>query len=174
MIGKPHPFNLMTYKRPRNVFHVLWLVALLLCLHPGLSHADSVDITLPASVSFTVTNITQSTTGSPNPSTVSYDPYVPGTGTTLHISIKADSADFTRPVEAGGFIAAAGISWTAGAPSGGGSTFSGQLSSDSYTEVYQGIPTSNSFNLTWTLGSLDSSVRAGLHLLSATWKLESL
>ncbi len=150
------------------------LAAVCLLLASARCIADSVDITLPGAVSFTIMDISQSTTGSPDPSAVSFTNYTPGTGTTLHISIQASTSDFTRPTPAGGAIPATSLSWSAGAPTSGGSTFSGSLSALSYTEVYRGGVASNSFNLTWTLAPLDPGVRAGTHTLTATWRIESL
>lgn len=128
----------------------------------------TVDITLPGTISFTAMNITQSATGSPDPCVVEYSAY--NGGGTLKISIQAGSAYFTRPGGAGWEIPASNVSWTA---SGGGSS-SGTLSSSSFTQMYSGTAVASSFSLTWHLAALDASVRAGLHTITATWKIESL
>lgn len=144
------------------------------CLYCVACHADSVNVTLPPSVSFMVTDITQSTTGNPSPTAVTFTDYAPGGGSNLHISIQSSAADFTKPGDAGTAIPAAKLSWNAGSPSAGGATFSGTLSAVTYTEVYHGNAASNSFDLTWTLAPLDPTIRAGTHALVATWKVESL
>ncbi len=133
---------------------------------------DSVDITLPASISFNVTDITKATTGLPSPCIVSYSNY--NGGANLRITIQALQDYFTRPTEAGGSIYVNYIGWTAGSPSQGGATYSGQLLDTDNAYVYEGSAVSNSFPLTWTLDPLDPSVCAGMHVLIAKWTIESL
>ena len=132
-------------------------------------------MTIPTSVSFFVTDVSLSTTGTPNPSTASFTDAVLTSGNALRMSIQADATNFTRPVEAGGSIPATNLSWTiSGATNGQG--FAGTLSATGYTKVYESNPdaTSGSVNLTWSLAAPGATVRAGAHTLIATWKLESV
>lgn len=158
-------------KRPAAV---LILLPVVLMLTLGMvAHASSVDITLPVSVTFVIPNVSQDTTGSPNPTTISYSAY---TGGTLRISLIADTSDFVRPSGAGGSIPASNILWTVGglADPGGGTAYAGTLNSTSYTTIYEGTALANSWDTTWTLSAPGASVRAGIHSLTATWKIESL
>jgi hypothetical protein len=140
-------------------------------LWAGMSAADSVDITLPVSVNFIVTDVGSSTAATVNPTQVSYANF---DGLNLRMSIKADSAHFTRPVEAGGYIHANLISWTCSGSGPGGTTHNASLQDSSYTAVYDGTAASNSFDMTWSLSVITEAVHAGDHILTGTWKLESL
>lgn len=132
-------------------------------------------MTIPASVSFSVTDVTIATGGTPSPATASFEDAVLASGDALRMSIQADATNFTRPVEAGGYIPASNLSWTInGATNGQG--FAGTLSATAYTEVYESNPdaTSGSVNLVWSLAAPGGGVRAGAHMLTATWKIESV
>jgi len=132
--------------------------------------ADSVDITLPAAMTFVVSDLGASTGATQNPTTINYSNLV---GSNLRIGIRADAANFTRPAEAGGYIQASLVSWTSSGCGAGGTAYDGYLQQGSYTTVYEGTAASNSFDMTWTLGIITQAVRAGDHTLTATWKLES-
>lgn len=141
-------------------------------LAPAIEAADSVRITLPAAVSFAVTNVGNSTVGTPNPSAVSFSSLNVLATNVLRISVKAD-ADFTPP--SGTAIPASKISWTtSSATNGTGSN--GTLSTSTYTQLFQSNLTkkSGSVNVTWTLGAPGTGIRAGSHVLTLRWKLESV
>jgi len=59
---------------------------------------------------------------------------------------------------------------------GNGTGSAGTLSAVSYTQVFQREPgyTSGGTEVGWTLGAVGASVFAGDHILTATWKVESL
>lgn len=132
---------------------------------------DTVDISLPAAVTFVVGDISASTDAVQNPTQVSYSNF---TGTNLRISIKAENADFTRPIEDGGYIHANLVSWTCTGCGPGGTTHNGSLQGGSYVDIYDGTAASNSFDITWTLATITEAVHAGDHSLTSTWKIESL
>jgi hypothetical protein len=138
----------------------------------GLSAAETVKITLPAAISFSVTNVSINTVGSPNPTAVSFSN---GTLTVLHglrISVIALS-NFVPP--SGTAIPAANISWTtSGATNGVGSN--GVLSTSAYVQLYQGTKAkqSGSVNVTWTLAAPGTPLVSGSHRLTMRWKLEAL
>jgi hypothetical protein len=134
---------------------------------------ETVTIAVPPVVSFSVTDVSRSTTGSPSPTTISFSQASLTFGKALRVSVQADASGFTPPN--GASIAAAKVSWiTVGAGSGTGSN--GTLSATSYTLVFQSnpSPTSGHADLEWTLAAPGSGIRAGIHQLTIRWKLESI
>jgi len=144
-------------------------------VRPPWAAADSANVTLPTMVSFQVSNVNLATTGSPDPTLVSFEDASIPPGYAVRISIQANSTDFTPPVEAGTTIPASYISWTTSG-SINGTGYSGTLSATSFTVILLGNTnaTSASTNVSWTLDPLPEGVRAGSHTLNATWKIESL
>ena len=141
-----------------------------------LSFCDSVDIFLPVSIDFVVMDIHASTAGMPDPTTLSFSNADLSPGSSLRISLKADTENFTKPSSNGDSIPVNYVSWsTSNATNGVG--YPGTLGFSSFSVVYQSVPdaSSGSVDLSWTLESLDQlSIRAGAHFLSATWKVESI
>jgi len=134
----------------------------------------SVNVTVPASVSFAVTRVNVSTTGSPNPFTVSYVGAVHFTGLAFRISVKAVASSFTPP--AGPSIPASKVSWSIVSAQ-NGTGYNGTLSSTAYTIVYQSVvePSSGGVSLTWSLAAPGAGgLRAGNHTLTLTWRLEAV
>lgn len=134
---------------------------------------ETVDITLPANVSFDVVKVNETTEA--NSVTLSYVDANLNSGNYLRISIKANATDFTRPSNAGDYITASSVSWTTSNAQ-GGSGVNGTLSSDTYHVVYESIanPTSGSLSIIWRLAAPGAGIRAGDHTLNGTWKIESL
>jgi len=137
---------------------------------------EMVNITVPSTVSFAVTDISRSTTGAPTPTTVRFSnailiPALPPR--VLRISVKADAATFTPP--SGSSISSSKVSWAVFGAN-GGTGFSGVLSSSSYAIVFQSQPPSLSgqVNLGWTLAPPGSGIRSGNHQLTIRWKVESI
>jgi hypothetical protein len=125
-------------------------------------------------VSFWVTDITAPTDGAPDPTTVSFSNASLNGGSSLRISVSADSATFAVP-GGGTAIPASALSWIAsGAVGGAGS--SGTVDSASYTQVYQSDanPSSGSVDLSWQLSALPAGVAAGDHTLTVRYRFESL
>ena len=151
----------------------LGAATVLLVLWPlGLTSApETVRITLPASVTFAVTNVSANTVGAPNPTSIMFNQASLIAGHGVRISVKADS-DFVPP--SGTAIPASKVSWTiTNAVQGVGSN--GVLSTSAYGQVYQGNankPT-GSVNVSWTLAAPGTSVRAGNHTMTMRWKMES-
>jgi hypothetical protein len=140
----------------------------------GADAADTVRITIPASVTFTVNNISASTTGTPASFTVSFDTAKLKHTDALRISVKANAADFTPPSGATK-IPASNVTWTTGSAVGGTGS-SGTLSFSQYSQVYQSNvdPSSGSVQITWRLTGAPAGIRSGSHTLSLTWKLEAV
>ena len=137
--------------------------------------AETVNIiTLPTAVSFAVTNVSISTTGAPNPSTIAYDSLKVLGRHALRISLQATAAGFTPPAGIA-TIPASNVSWTTSNAI-HGTGFSGTLSSVAYVVVFQSdiAYVSGGVDLTWQLAAPGASIRAGNHTLVARWKLESI
>jgi len=153
--------------------HVLVVAAgLLLCGLRLDSAPDTVKITVPAAVSFAVTNVNVNTVGAPSPTTFSFSQLSVLAGHVLRIGVKADS-NFVPP--SGASIPASNVSWTTtGASNGTGS--SGVLSTSAYSQLFQSTLTkkAGSVDVTWTLSSPGTPLRAGNHVLTVRWKLESI
>lgn len=134
--------------------------------------AEQADITVPATVTFTVNNVSASTPGSGD---VSVTSIVLFDGNALKISLKADADDFTAAT--GGTVtwAASDISWVAGIWTNNGIGVPGTLST-AYAEVATSADNapSTSSTIAFILAAKPTVNRAGNHTLTATWKFEAL
>jgi hypothetical protein len=148
------------------------LLAALGFLASTAAFAESVNITLPSTVAFNVTNVTLNTGG--GTSAISYTSASLTLTHRLRIRIRADAAQFTPPAGAS-TIPAANVSWTTSGAS-GGTGYSGTLTAASFTRVFLSnpSPTTGSVNVTWTLSAPGASIRAGSHRLTAHWRVESV
>lgn len=126
---------------------------------------ETVDITLPTNINFSVTDVTQATSG--GTTTISYANAQLLTDHKLAISLQANSDLFTPT--AGTAIPVGKVSWTGGTP--------GTLTNTQFRQVYlSGMnPTTGSVDITWQLAPLTglTGLRAGTQTLTATWKVES-
>ena len=133
-----------------------------------------VNVTVPAFVSFAVTNVNVSTTGSPNPFTISFTKADHFNKLAFRISVKAVAGSFTPP--AGSSIPASNVSWSIVSAQ-NGTGYNGTLSSTAYTIVYQSVlePSRGSVSLTWSLAAPGAGgLRVGDHTLSLSWRLEAV
>ena len=137
---------------------------------------QTVRVTVPAGVSFAVTNASASTAGSPASTPVTYSqPKSFAKTDRLRISVRADASTFSGPGTT--HPAASNVSWTATATDGTASN--GTLSSSAYTQVYQSpanlkATDSATISLAWTLASiLAPGLRSGAHTLQIRWKFEA-
>jgi hypothetical protein len=133
---------------------------------------DSVSITLPTAITFTAST-TGAVTGTPSPTTITFDSAVLQLGRVLRISVLADSASFTGPD--GASFPSSSVSWTVSNVS-GGSAAAGTLSASSYTQIFQSnvLTLSGGFDVDWTLASVAGVQRGGTHTVTLRWKLESV
>jgi hypothetical protein len=141
---------------------------------PGAHASDKVDITIPASVSFAVNNISATTTGTPVTFTVSFSNAKLKHTDALRISVMANSTAFTPP-NGTTQIPASTVTWTtSNAVHGAGSN--GTLNATQFTQVYQSDldPSSGSVAITWRLTGAPVGIHSGSHTLSLTWKLEAV
>jgi hypothetical protein len=148
--------------------------ALLLLTAASANAQATVTVTVPPSVGFFVTNVSMSTTGSPNPATLSYTAAVIPVGQVLQFSLKADASAFTSP-SPGAAIAASDVSWATSSAS-GGTGFSGTLSDTTWGPVFTSttLPVTGSVDLTFTLAPPAAGIRSGAHTLTMRWKIESM
>jgi len=142
-----------------------------LLARPAAQSGDSVSISVPAAVGFAVTNVALATTGSPNPTSVSFSSLKVGGGQVLRISVKADS-DFVPP--SGTAIPASRVSWTTSAASNGTGS-SGTLSTTIYRQIFESSngKKNGGVDVQWTLAAPGTPLRAGQHRLIVRWRLEA-
>jgi hypothetical protein len=136
--------------------------------------SEQADVTVPASVAFTVGDVSSSTDSAAQ--TVSATTVVLTNGQALRVELQGDAADFTPP--AGGTVtwAAGDISWNAATWS-NGTGASGTLSSAAYTKLADtdaNAASTTTNNLVFTLAAKATVDRAGDHTLAATWKFSSI
>jgi len=136
----------------------------------------TVTVAVPAGVSFNVTNVAASTSGSPGSTQITWStPTGFATSEKLRVSVQPDSSTFSGPGSTR--IAASKVSWTASASS--GSASNGALAAGAYTVVYVSAnklktTSSGSITLNWTLAAIAAAgLRSGTHTLTVRWKLES-
>ena len=159
----------------RQIFPVhrpLLTVLFVLGLAVSATAQESVQITLPAAITFTAST-TGAAAGTPAPTTVTFSNAVLITGRVLRISVMADSASFTGPD--GTSVPSSLVSWTVSNAS-GGTASSGTLSASSYTQVFQSnvLTASGGLDIDWTLASVAGVSRAGTHTVNLRWKLEAV
>jgi hypothetical protein len=140
------------------------------------SAQQSVTVSVPPSVSFSVSDVGSPTHGTPATTQVTYSTAIGfTTAQKLNISVQPMAATFAGPSTG---IAASKVSWTASASSGNPSN--GTLAFGSYTNVYRSpnkqLPTSSgTITLAWTMGALPASgLRSGTYTLTVRWKFEAL
>jgi len=137
--------------------------------------SEQARVSVPASVTFTVADVSNSTTA--NAAALTIDRIVLATATKqFRISVQAGAASFTPPV-------AGATTWTAGDVSWNAATWtratgaSGILSASAFTQVATCDADAGdclTTNLVFTLGAKSSVKRAGSHMLTVTWKVESI
>lgn len=134
---------------------------------------ETVSISVPLAVSFQVTDVSHSTSGTPDVTTISFSNANLSLGNALRVSVQSDAATFTPP--SGPSIPVANVSWT-NLGANGGIGWNGILSASSFALVFQSDPgtTSGHVDLGWTLAAPGSGIRAGSHQLTIRWKVESI
>jgi hypothetical protein len=137
--------------------------------------SEQAQVSVPAGVTFSVSNVGASTAASD--ASVSASSIVLATATKkLKVSIQANAAAFTPPVGGAVTWSASDVSWNAASWT-NATGASGSLSNASYNEVAtcdadaSGCSTSA---LTFTLAAKNTVKRAGNHVLTVTWKFESI
>jgi len=134
---------------------------------------ETVNISVPGSITYNVFDTGSSTRGFPNPTTISFTDARLLASNALRISMRADTASFTGPN--GVAIPASCISWSTSSAQGGTGS-NGTLSSTSYTQVFQSNlnPASGSVDITWTLSTPPGGIRSGVYSIAVHWELRSV
>ena len=160
----------MSVRRPvlAVALAVIWIATV-----PSAHAQGIVTVTTPASVSFTVPNVTVSTTGSPSAARVSFTFSLVLPIQVLRVSVRADAATFTSPAT-GTPIPASKLTWTTSNVTNGSGT-SGTLST-SYTTLYQAntLQTSGGADVHWVLGAPGGGIRSGSHTLTVRYRFEAI
>jgi hypothetical protein len=135
--------------------------------------SEQATISVPASLTFTVTNVNVTTSVSSG--TISCTNIVLNNTKTLKMSLQANAAAFTAPTGGSVTWSASDVTWNTGSWGAGPTGSSGTLSSAAYGAVVQTAANAASLSGSFTL-TLASKVvdRAGNHTLALTWKVESL
>lgn len=137
--------------------------------------SEQAQVTVPAAVTFNVTNVASTTAASA--ASVTAGNIVLATATKqLKVSIQAGAADFTPPVALATTWAAADVTWNAATWT-NATGAAGTLSSTAYTAVATcaaDASTCSTTGLVFTLGAKSTVKRSGNHTLSVTWKFESI
>lgn len=136
---------------------------------------EQAQVTVPAGVTFNVTNVGSSTPASS--ATVTVNNIVLATATKqLKISLQASAASFTPPVAGATTWSAGDVTWNAATWT-NATGAAGTLSDSAFNEVATctaDAASCNTTGLVFTLGAKTSVKRSGNHTLSVTWKFESI
>ena len=137
--------------------------------------SEQARVTVPAGVTFNVTNINAATASAATSVTV--DSIVLATaGKTLKMSVQASAAAFTPSVATAATWAAVDVSWSAGTFSNGGTGVVGVLALTPVAGATCAADVSacSTTNLVFTLAPNALVKRSGNHTLVMTWKFESI
>ena len=136
---------------------------------------DQARVTVPAGVSFAVSDIANATAASP--ATVTVANIVLATASKqLRMSLQAEAAAFTPPVGGATSWAASDVTWAAASWT-NATGAAGTLSNSAYNAVATctaDVSTCSTAGLTFTLGANTGVKRSGNHTLVVRWKLESI
>jgi hypothetical protein len=136
---------------------------------------DQARVTVPTGVTFTVADVSSSTTSSA--ASVSVANIVLASATKqLRISLQAEAASFTPPAAGAATWGAGDVSWNAASWT-NGSGAAGTLSNSAFTPVSTctaDSATCSTAGLQFTLGANALVKRSGNHTLVVRWKFESI
>ncbi len=139
------------------------------------SVSEQARVTVPANITFNVTDVNSSTAASA--ASVSVDSIVLASDTKqLRVSIRAAAASFTPPVAGATTWVASNVTWAAPSWS-NGTGASGTLTDVAFIEVATcdaDVTSCGTGNLIFTLAAKGSVKRSGNHTLNMTWKFESI
>lgn len=154
----------------RSYFHLVVFLLILLLTFSGNLDADQVSVLITSSMTFSVTNIAASSTGSPTV-TVNYSSASLASGNQLQISVRAAS-NFTSSW--GPAISAQKVTWIISGASAGSGT-AGTLSRTQWKQVYLSNPnpSTGSVSLTFSLAAPGSGTQAGTQHLDLEWQFVS-
>lgn len=131
--------------------------------------AEAAFVTVPASLTFQVTDPSSATQGTPNPFVVSFGSHTPFGDGYVQISVRAESLGFT-PSYPG--LDASDVTWTA-LLAAGGTGVPGTLDT-SFRPVFVGWPlqVNGDVHLIWSLAPLPAGTPSGTYILVLDWAFE--
>jgi hypothetical protein len=137
--------------------------------------SEQARVTVPAGVTFNVTNVTAATAATA--ASVTVDSIVLSTATKqLQVSLQGNAASFTPPVALATTWSAGDVTWNAATWT-NATGASGTLSNSAYATVATCAADAtdcSTTGLVFTLGAKATVNRAGNHTLVVTWKFESI
>jgi hypothetical protein len=137
--------------------------------------SEQARVTVPAGVTFNVTNLSASTAASA--ASVTVQSIVLATATKqMRVSLQANAASFTPPVVGATTWGAGDVTWNAATWT-NATGASGTLSNSAYTAVATCAADAadcSTTGLVFSLGAKPTVKRAGNHTLVVTWKFESI
>lgn len=137
--------------------------------------SEQARVTVPAGVSFSVTDVASGTAASG--ASVTVDNIVLASATKqIRVSIQAGAAAFTPPAVGATTWSAGDVTWNAATWT-NATGASGTLSNSSYSEVATcdaDAASCSTTGLVFTLGAKSTVKRSGNHTLSITWRFESI
>lgn len=134
---------------------------------------EQAQITVPATIAFDVTDVTQDTPVSGL--TVSATSVCLTDGNALRIELKADAADFTPPSVGAPTWVASDVSWTAGSWT-GGAGLAGTLSALAYNKVAESNVNASQLSnsdMAFTILARPAIQYAGQYTITGTWRFSS-
>jgi hypothetical protein len=137
--------------------------------------SEQARVTVPAGVTFNVTNVAASTAATA--ASVTVQNIVLATATKqMRVSLQANAASFTPPVVGGTTWAPGDVTWNAATWT-NATGAAGTLSNAAYTQVATCTADAadcSTTGLVFTLGAKSTVKSAGDHTLVVTWKFESI
>jgi hypothetical protein len=137
--------------------------------------SEQARVTVPAGVTFNVTNVSSSTAATA--ASITVQSIVLATATKqMRVSLQANAASFTPPVAGATTWAPSDVTWNAATWT-NATGASGTLSNAAYTAVATCTADAadcSTTGLVFTLGAKSTVKRAGNHTLVVTWKFESI
>ena len=137
--------------------------------------SEQARVTVPAGVTFNVTNVAANTAATG--ASVTVQSIVLATATKqLRVSLQANAASFTPPIAGATTWGAGDVTWNAAAWT-NATGAAGTLSNTAYTAAATctaDVADCSTTALVFTLGAKSTVKRAGNHTLVVTWKFESM
>ncbi len=137
--------------------------------------SEQARVTVPASVTFNVTNVSANTAGS-TAAVSATNIVLAANADKLKISVQAAAASFTPPVVSATTWDAGDVTWVAGTWT-AATGQAGTLTDASYQEIATcnaGVAACSTTSVAFTLAAKSTVARAGNHTLVINWKFEKI
>jgi hypothetical protein len=137
--------------------------------------SEQAQVSVPAGVSFNVTNVGVATVAS-GASLSASNIVLSASTKSLKVSVQANAAEFTAPESGATTWSASDVTWNASSWT-SASGVAGTLSDTAYNQVATctaDAASCSTTGLVFTLGAKSTVKRSGAHTLAVTWKFESI